>query len=352
MMSLAAPSAPIQTMSRAEFDARFGTPNVDGALCGYTLEVDTRTVLTLLVHARPRRVLEVGTALGDLTRWTTDDAQVFTIDIVQGMARAAPGATAQQVDVPGRADWGRFADHFGRIHKVFFITADTMRYDFGRLAPLDFVFIDGEHDLEHMQNDSRKAYNALAPGGWLVWHDFNSPVPWVKVREAIEGLGFAEPVVHVEGTEVAFLRKQGGSGQCRVAGAEAYSLVPQGGCVGPGTPVASVPSGDLLHSHPASDGTVRVVWEGDVEGLHSLAIVNRALCMALIDRGHDLGLVTGMETQQVVTPERLPLDPRLAARLGRGPSQVNVRPSVAQIFLIHPVARSLRQDLFEHDRKE
>ena len=31
-----------------------------------------------------------------------------------------------------------------------------------------------------------RAYDALAPGGWLVWHDFNSPVPWVKVREAIE----------------------------------------------------------------------------------------------------------------------------------------------------------------------
>ena len=65
-----------------------------------------------------------------------------------------------------------------------------MTYDFGRLAPLDFVFIDGGHDLEHALNDSRKAYNALAPGGWLVWHDFNSPTPWVKVREAIERSGF------------------------------------------------------------------------------------------------------------------------------------------------------------------
>ena len=213
MMSLAAASARILTMSRAEFDARFGTPSLGGALCGYTREADTRTVLTLLVHARPRRVLEVGTALGhmtaNLTRWTGDDAEIYTIDIVQGMAKAAPGASAQQVEIPGRGDWGRFADHFGQAHKVFFITADTMRYDFGRLAPLDFVFIDGGHDFEHVQNDSRKSYDALAPGGWLVWHDFNSPVPWVKVREAIEGMGFAEPVVHVEGTEVAFLRKRG-----------------------------------------------------------------------------------------------------------------------------------------------
>ena len=170
MLSFSAPSARILTKSRAEFDARFGTPEVHGALCGYTREGDTRTVLTLLVHARPRRVLEVGTALGhmtaNLTRWTGEDTEIYTIDLVQGMAKAALGATAQQVEIPCRADWGRFANHFGQAHKVFFITADTMRYDFGRLAPLDFYFIDGGHDFEHVQNESRKSYDALAPGGW------------------------------------------------------------------------------------------------------------------------------------------------------------------------------------------
>ena len=72
-----------------------------------------------------------------------------------------------------------------------------------------------------------------------------------------------------------------------------------------------------------------MAWEGDVEGLHSLAIVNRALCTALIERGHDLGLVSGSNGQHAITPERVPLDPRLAARLGRGPeggpAQVYVR---------------------------
>ncbi len=267
----------IGTMNRAEFAERFGCPDVCEALCGYTREDDTRAVLTLLVHARPRRVLEVGTALGhmtaNLTRWTAGDAQVFTIDLVRGMSRAAPGAVEQQVEVPSHEDWGHFAYHFGTAHKALFITADTMTYDFGRIAPLDFAFIDGAHDLEHVLNDSRKVYEALAPGGWLVWHDFNSPVPWVKVRAAIEGVGFTEPVVHVEGTEVAFLRKQeaspgtrgagtfsGGSG-VRVAGAE--SATPQDNglgsrapeCLaaphdaGQGTPVASVGSAELRHSH-------------------------------------------------------------------------------------------------------
>ena len=191
----------------------------------------------------------------NFTRWTIDDAQIFSMGIIRGMERSASGAAEQEVDVPTRGEFARFADHFGKAWKAFFIMADSMLYDFGRLAPLDFAFIDGGHDLEQVLNDSRKAYDALAAGGWLVWHDFNSPVPWVKVREAIERLGFAEPVFHVEGTQVAFLRKQ--------------APLP-----GP----AGVP-----HSGP-----VRVAWEGDLEGLHSLALVNRGLCRALVDRGHDV----------------------------------------------------------------
>jgi len=174
----------IVTMTRAEFAERFGCPDVSGALCGYTREDDTRGVLTLLLHARPRNVLEIGTALGhmtaNLTQWTPHDARVFTIDLVRGMARAAPGAVEQQVEVPSHEDWGRFNNHFGTAHKAFFITADTMTYDFGRIAPIDFAFIDGAHDLKHVLNDSRKVYEALGPGGWLVWHDFNSPVAWVQ----------------------------------------------------------------------------------------------------------------------------------------------------------------------------
>ncbi len=220
---------------------------------------------------------------------------VFSLGIVRGMV--ARGAAEQDNEAPSRAEFGRLADHFGKAHKAYFIIADSMTYDFGRLAPLDFVFIDGGHDLEHALNDTRRAYEAIRPGGWLVWHDFNSPVPWVKVREAIERLGLPDPVIHVGGTEVAFLRKQ-----------------------------APLPA---PRAQPAPSRPVRVVWEGDQQGLHSLALVNRALCRELLDRGHDLGLLVGTEGNGVRTPDRLPDDPRLSARFGRGPeggpAQVHVR---------------------------
>jgi glycosyltransferase involved in cell wall biosynthesis/tetratricopeptide (TPR) repeat protein len=289
----------VLSMGRGEFAARFGSPDVSRALSGYTRAADTRAVLTLLAHARPRRVLEVGTALGhmtaNLTEWTPDDAHVFSLDIVRGMAAA--GTPEQDCEAPPRAQFGSLADHFGKAHKAYFIIADSLNYDFGRLSPLDFVFIDGGHDLEHAINDTRRAYEAIRPGGWLVWHDFGSRVPWVRVREAIDQLALPDPVIHVAGTEVAFLRKR-----------------------------APLPA---PRSECAARRPVRVIWDGDLEGLHSLALVNRALCRALLDRGHDLGLLARPEADGVQIPERLPEDPRLSARFGRGPeggpAQVHVR---------------------------
>jgi hypothetical protein len=45
------------------------------------------------------------------------------------------------------------------------------------------------------------------------------------------------------------------------------------------------PSQDRANESGVQLGSVRVAWEGDFEALHSLAIVNRAVCLGLIDRG-------------------------------------------------------------------
>jgi glycosyltransferase involved in cell wall biosynthesis len=328
----------IVSMSRGDFVATFGAPDVNGAICGYTRQDDTRVVLTLLVHASPKRVLEIGTALGHMTanftRWTSDDAQAFTIDLVRGMNRARPGALEQQVEVPGHAEWARFADDFGTAHKAFFITADTMTYDFGRLAPLEFVFVDGAHDFDHVVNDSRKAHEALAAGGWLVWHDFGSAVPWVKVKEAVGSIGFAEAVIHVEGTEVAFLRK--GSGEWRVAGGERDSRRDDQ-CV---VEDSTQPTGDHAPNpnldldpdlDPRPHGCkgariVRVVWEGDFTGLNSLALVNRAICGRLSERGVNLEMDdSGAGRQQPSPALRAPSPPGRGLDCSAACSVVHVR---------------------------
>ncbi len=214
-----APSPPTQPgtrvvpLSAAAFARRFGAPDTRAALTAFTDPTDTHAVLALVARLRPRRVLEVGTAAGhmtaNLTAWTPDDAAVYTLG-VRGDRPPRGGAAGQAPEVPPAAAFGREADHFGLGHKAFLIAADSRAYDLGRLAPLDFVFVDGGHDFATALSDSRKAYAALRPGGCLAWHDFGSPVPWVRVREAVEAADFPEPVYHVAGTRVAFLNQGGG----------------------------------------------------------------------------------------------------------------------------------------------
>jgi hypothetical protein len=210
-------SSPVQVISIDEFHRRYGNPDTSRAVYSFTKPIDTHVVLALLSHARARRILEIGTALGhmtaNLTEWSPEEACVFTLGTIEDLSVGTDGP--QSCENPSRANFGYHTNHFGKAHKAFFITADSLHYDFRRLAPLDFAFIDGAHDFAHVHSDSLKAYQELSPNGFMIWHDFNSAVPWVQVRQAIEQIRFPEIIYHVAQTEVAFLQKHIVSSGCQ-----------------------------------------------------------------------------------------------------------------------------------------
>ena len=61
-------------------------------------------------------------------------------------------------------------------------------------------------------------------------------------------------------------------------------------------------------------GQLRAAWEGEFNALHSLAMVNRAVCRGLIERGHDVRLIASSAGTSVEPDERLELDARLRQR--------------------------------------
>jgi glycosyltransferase involved in cell wall biosynthesis len=270
-------------LSPGEFAARFGNPDTSAALSGFTPAHDTHVVLALVAALAPLRLLEVGTAAGHMTAnlsaFAPPDAVVFSLGLV-GDDRAPPGPAAQAPEVPPRAAFARYADHFGTGHKVMLVAADSLAYDFGRFAPLDFAFIDGGHDFRTARSDSLGAYAALRPGGCLVWHDWGSRTSWVEVREAVLSLRLREPVYHVAGTEVAFLFKGEGVGASAAADLSRVSLA----------------------------------WDGEFEAVHSLAVVNRAVCGELVARGHAVRLTPG--PAEVTVRHRWP--PNFTPPDGRG----------------------------------
>jgi glycosyltransferase involved in cell wall biosynthesis/tetratricopeptide (TPR) repeat protein/predicted O-methyltransferase YrrM len=296
------------------FHRRFGAPDTARAIHRFTPPIDTHVVLALLAHTRPRRVLEVGTAGGhmtaNLTEWTPDDATVFSLGVVSDLAIAT--MAQQRYEDPPRSEFGRFANHFGKAHKVLFATADSLTYDFGRLGPLDFAFIDGGHDAAHVLSDTLKAYGQLAPGGCLVWHDIDNPVAWVEVRQALEAITFAEPVYHVAGTMVAFLHKQDGAPAPSVRGGGAADGA-QPAVSAASRPAAPAGAGAIAELAPTRPGTLAVTWEGALEELHSLALVNRQICGQLIARGHEVSVLPRTSAPGPGLPP-LPAPPSLTAR--------------------------------------
>jgi glycosyltransferase involved in cell wall biosynthesis/predicted O-methyltransferase YrrM/Flp pilus assembly protein TadD len=305
----------VKTMTLEKFQHRFGNPDTGRALCGYTPAGDTHVVLSLLAALRPRRIVEVGTGLGHMTanlsEWSPDDATVFTLGTVADLP--ATGRAEQAYENPSRAEFGRFAGHFGKSHKILFATADSRSYDFGRLAPVDFAFIDGAHDFDHVLSDTRGVHAAMRPGGCLVWHDFRSPVAWVEVQQAVEAAGLDETIYHVAGTQVAFLFKE--------AVPSAVARAP--GPVGAASPthVRVSPNG------PVPADRLAIVWEGDQAAVHSLALVNRAFCQGILDRGHHVSL-RPLEFVNELRVPTLPLPARLAECCGVSlprPPDVHVR---------------------------
>jgi GT2 family glycosyltransferase/glycosyltransferase involved in cell wall biosynthesis/tetratricopeptide (TPR) repeat protein len=280
-------------LPRQAFTARFGNPDTSAALCGFTPPLDTHAVLALVAHARPRRVLEIGTANGqmtaNLTAFTPPDASVYSIGLV-AEDRPRSGAPQQDSEIPARARFVQYVNHFGTAHKAQLIAADSRTFEFARLAPLDFVFVDGGRDLATARADALAAYRALRSGGLLVWHGVPSPVAWVAVERAIAELAFLEPVYRVGDTQVAFLVK--GEGLGALATADSSRLA--------------------------------VTWDGAVDALHSLAHVNRSVCAELVERGHGVGLAP--QPPAGVSAPSLPVPPQLAALVGREvASAVHVR---------------------------
>jgi glycosyltransferase involved in cell wall biosynthesis/tetratricopeptide (TPR) repeat protein/predicted O-methyltransferase YrrM len=292
----------LRVLGLDEFRRRFGNPDTTRALARFAPPLDTHLVLTLLLHARPRRILEVGTAghmTANLAEWSPDDAAVFTLGTV---AELHPSVGPQGAENPPRADFGRLAGRFGRADKVFFITADSLSYDFGRLGELDFVFIDGGHALEHVLSDTRNAYRQLRPGGCLVWHDVGSPHPWVQVDQALAQAGLPEPICHVSGSGIAFLHKQSAP----------QAEFPE--------PTASIMAGEESAVQRVTAEPLVLAWVGEQAALHSLALVNRELCLRLARRGHDLTLLSPDSPQDPGVPQ-MPLPELLAGRLHRPPER-------------------------------
>jgi spermidine synthase len=144
---------------------------------------------------KPRRILEIGTARGRTTLLLSDncpEAEVITYDIDPNA-----GGYFKTLDPP--------PSRIRAINCDFQSDASRLREG----DKFDFIFIDANHVENAVRADSELAFDLLAPGGVIVWHDYGNSdylFGYNRVPEVLATLAVERRICGVNGSELAFYR--------------------------------------------------------------------------------------------------------------------------------------------------
>jgi predicted O-methyltransferase YrrM len=141
----------------------------------------------------PRRIFEFGTFIGRTALH---------------LARINPDAEVWTLDLPRVANPWRFADRVGTYFanapeagRIHFLRRDARTFDTTPYrSSMDFIWVDGDHSYEGVKNDTEKAFEMLAPGGAIFWHDFGPDSPELA-RYFVE-FTRERPLFHIRRTSI------------------------------------------------------------------------------------------------------------------------------------------------------
>lgn len=168
----------------------------------YELPAAERAILDGIVrHQRPRTIFEFGTFTGATTALLADaapdDSLVHTIDLPDSAFPAGGFGGWFTSDLVGKA----FAADERYKDRIVLHRQDLNTFDFEALeGRVDLVFVDASHTYEAVLHDSRCALRILAPGGTIIWDDYQ-PAQWDSVR-ALNKVAARRPLIRVTNTRL------------------------------------------------------------------------------------------------------------------------------------------------------
>lgn len=160
-------------------------------------------LVALLRPVAPAVVIEVGVNEGRtakcLLRELPSISRYWGIDIPRN---CRPTLAVQRREVPYSAGHLALDDPRFRLLLARRGTLDLVGTD---LPMANAAFIDGDHSADAVARDSRIVLDRIAPGGIVVWHDYNEIV---GVKPVLDRLAAEEgmDIRHVAGTWLAYWR--------------------------------------------------------------------------------------------------------------------------------------------------
>lgn len=173
---------------------------------GWSFGAAEQLVLQMLIEARRvKRAFEIGTFNGAtsalIAEALPEDGEVVTVDLPDEAFTAS-----QHPETFTAADVGWVHRQSPAAQKVTQVRADSLALD---TAPwhawADLVLVDGAHDYEHGYSDTRTALRVVAPGGIIVWDDFDAY--WHGLVNGILDATPGMPVVRLAGLPLAALER-------------------------------------------------------------------------------------------------------------------------------------------------
>lgn len=138
---------------------------------GHSNHVDLLYVSAIARYLQCKNLFEFGTYIGRTSyhlTYASENAIVYTLNLPPEQdARVAPYL-------------GTYFHNSDREPFIKQIFGDSREFDTTPYRQkMDLIFVDGDHSYELVKNDTTKAFEMLAPGGVIIWHDYAAKSPGV-----------------------------------------------------------------------------------------------------------------------------------------------------------------------------
>jgi predicted O-methyltransferase YrrM len=151
-----------------DFDSN--TPiHITSDFAGGSSPLNDYYVLCILLRAlKAKSYFEIGTWVGlsakNIANNTCPDTAIYTLDIPYDHVDLKVYNIPEQI----------FGYHSRNIPNVHHLKGDSKLFDYtSYLNKIDMVFVDGNHSIEYVANDTRKALGLLRnESSVIVWHDY------------------------------------------------------------------------------------------------------------------------------------------------------------------------------------
>ena len=168
---------------------------------------DAKVLFTTANMTEPKMILEIGTYKGKTTLGLANsalDAQVYTMDIFREMRKDIN--PSQRVEILPKTKVGRvFKNKKKNIIQIFGDSRDIASYPF-RGKKIDLAFIDGDHSLKAVIQDSLNVLKFMKRRSIIFWHDFFGDKNSQQVSAALGYLAVRKrlDIFHIKNTRLAF----------------------------------------------------------------------------------------------------------------------------------------------------